>query len=92
MRSQRHSVIAICLIFDTGRSPRGAAAGGCSWDGSMGGEDTCWVLLTLFDGCFSAGGEGPRFFFGFRPRLLGMGKGGVWHRRHVGMVHEASKS
>src|SRR3954447_12827944 len=28
MRSQRNSVIATCLIFDAGRSPRGAAAGG----------------------------------------------------------------
>jgi hypothetical protein len=89
MRSQRRSVIAICLIFDPGRS-RGATAGGGSWDVNEDGEDTC-VLLTLFDAFFDAGGEGPRFFFGFRPRLLGMGKWEVWHRRHVGMVHEASK-
>ena len=48
-------------------------------------------MLTLFDGIFGAGGEGPRFLFGFRPRLLGMGKGKVWHGRHVGMVHEGKQ-
>ena len=76
MRSQRHNVIAICLIFEAARSPCGAAAGG-SRDGSIDGEDTCGVLLMLFDGFFGAAEDGTGFFFGFRPRLLGMGRRGV---------------
>jgi hypothetical protein len=44
MRSQRHNLFAICLIFEADRSPSGAAAGGCSWDGKSDGEDTCGVL------------------------------------------------
>ena len=77
MRSQRHNVIAICLIFEAARSPCGAAAGGGSWDGSIDGEGTCGVLLKLFDGFFGAAKDGTRFFFGFRPRLLGMVSGGL---------------
>jgi hypothetical protein len=72
-RSQRHNVIAICLLFEAARSPCGTTASGCSWEGSIDGEDTCGVLLKLFEGFFGAAGDAARFFFGFRPRLLGMG-------------------
>jgi hypothetical protein len=43
MRSQRHNLIAICLIFEAARSSSGAAAGGSSWDGKIDGEGTCGV-------------------------------------------------
>jgi hypothetical protein len=33
-------------------------------------------LLMLFDGFFGAAEDGTGFFFGFRPRLLGMGRRG----------------
>jgi hypothetical protein len=72
VRSQRHNVIAISLIFEAARSPRDAAAGGGSWDGSIDGEYTCGVLLKLFVDFLGAAGNGARFVFGFRPRLLGM--------------------
>ena len=71
-RSHRHNVIAICLIFEAGCSPCGATAAGGSWEGSIDGEDTCGVLLLFV--FFGAAGDAARSFFGFRPRLLGMGK------------------
>jgi hypothetical protein len=95
VRSQRHNVIAICLIFEAARSPCGAAAGGGSWDGSIDGEDTCGVLLKLFDGFFGAAEDGTGFFFGFRPRLLGMGKRGfelIRVGRDVSMIQEPFNS
>jgi hypothetical protein len=76
VRSQRHNAIAICLIFEAGRSPWAAAAGCGSWDGSIDGEEICGVLLKLFGGILGAAGDCARFFFGFRPRLLGMTKRG----------------
>jgi hypothetical protein len=79
-RSHRHNVIAICLIFEAGCSPCGATADGGSWEGSIDGEDTCGVLLKLFADFFGAARDAARFFFGFRPRLLGMGT-----RRLAGM-------
>ena len=38
MRSQRNSLLAICLIFEAARSPSGAAAGGSSWVGRIRGR------------------------------------------------------
>ena len=38
MRSQRNSLLAICLIFEAARSPSGAAAGGSSWVGRVRGR------------------------------------------------------
>ena len=78
VRSHRHNVIAICLIFEAGCSRCGATADGSSWEGSIDGEDACGVLL-IFAAFFGAAGDVARSFFGFRPRLLGMVIGG-WHR------------
>ena len=52
---------AICFILGVDCSSRGAVANGGSWGVDNGG--TCGV-----------GFAGTRFFFGFRPRLLGIGK------------------
>jgi hypothetical protein len=77
MRSQRNNVIAICLIFEAAST--GAAGGVSSWFGKMDGEETCGVWSKLFAGFFGAAGNRRRFFFGFRPRLLGMSMHVVWH-------------
>jgi len=62
---------AICFIFGVRCSWRGAVANG---DGSWGGcVDTCGVAFKLSNRFFGAL-AGARFFFGFRPRLLGIGK------------------
>ena len=64
---------AIFFIFGVGCSWRGAVAndgsssGGCVDNGSSG------VVLKLSNRFFGAL-AGARFFFGFRPRLLGIGK------------------
>jgi hypothetical protein len=73
VRSQRHNVIAICFIFDAGCSCRGAVAGGGPWGGCVDSGDTCGVLLKLSNRFLGAAVAGARFFFGFRPRLLGIG-------------------
>ena len=41
------------------------------------------MLLKLFNRFFGAGVAGARFFFGFRPRLLGIGKQWVAGIRRV---------
>ena len=62
---------AICFIFGVRCSWRGAVAnGGGSWGGCV---DTCGVAFKLSNRFFGAL-AGARFFFGFRPRLLGIGK------------------
>jgi hypothetical protein len=60
-----------CFIFGVRCSWRGAVA---NCDGSWGGcVDTCGVAFKLSNRFFGAL-AGARFFFGFRPRLLGIGK------------------
>jgi hypothetical protein len=65
---------AICFIFGVGGSWRGAVAnGGGSCGGSVDNGSSCGVALKLSNRFFGAL-AGARFFFGFRPRLLGIGK------------------
>ncbi len=54
---------AICFIFGVG----------CSWRGAVANGGSCGVVLKLSNRFFGAL-AGVRFFFGFRPRLLGIGK------------------
>src|SRR5215475_2834427 len=69
---------AIFFIFDVGCSWRGAVANGGSWGGCVDNAGSCGVVLKLSNGFFGAL-AGVRFFFGFRPRLLGIGKQLGWH-------------
>jgi hypothetical protein len=62
---------AICFIFNVGCSWRAAVAKGGSWGGRVDNGGSCGVLK-LSNGLFGAL-VGARFFFGFRPRLLGIG-------------------
>jgi hypothetical protein len=64
---------AICFIFGVGRSWRSAVANGGSWGGCVDNAGSCGVVLKLSNRFFGAL-AGVRFFFGFRPRLLGIGK------------------
>jgi hypothetical protein len=65
---------AICFIFGVGCSWRGAVAnGGGSCGGSVDNGSSCGVALKLSNRFFGAL-AGARFFFGFRPRLLGISK------------------
>jgi hypothetical protein len=65
---------AICFIFGVGCSWRGAVAnGGGSWGGCVDNGSSCGVAFKLSNRFFGAL-AGARFFFGFRPRLLGIGK------------------
>ena len=65
---------AICFIFGVDCSWRGAVAnGGGSWGGCVDNGSSCGVVLKLSNRFFGAL-AGARFFFGFRPRLLGIGK------------------
>ena len=64
---------AICFIFGVGCSWRGAVANGGSWDGCVDNAGSCGVVLKLSNRFFGAL-AGVRFFFGVRPRLLGIGK------------------
>jgi|SRR5215467_4330882 len=62
--------LAICFIFGAGCSWRRAVAN----DGSRGGcadNGSCGAVLELSNPFFGAL-AGARFFFGFRPRLLGI--------------------
>jgi len=68
---------AICFIFGVGCSWRGAVANGGSWGGCVDNGSSCGVVLKLSNRFFGAL-AGARFFFGFRPRLLGIGKQWVW--------------
>jgi hypothetical protein len=64
----------ICFILDVDCSPRGAVAnGGGSWGGCVDDRSSCGVAFKLSNRFFGAL-AGARFFFGFRPRLLGIGK------------------
>src|SRR2546428_2420150 len=69
---------AICFIFGVGCSWRGAVANGGSWGGCVDNAGSCGVVLKLSNRFFGAL-AGVRFFFGFRPRLLGIGKQWGWH-------------
>jgi hypothetical protein len=64
---------AICFILGVDCSSRGALASGDSWGGWVDNCGSCGVVLKLFNRFFGAL-AGARFFFGFRPRLLGIGK------------------
>jgi hypothetical protein len=75
---------AICFIFGVGCCWRGAVAngggscGGCvdnesSCGGCVDNGSSCGVAFKLSNRFFGAL-AGARFFFGFRPRLLGIGK------------------
>jgi hypothetical protein len=63
----------IFFIFGVGCSWRGAVANGGSWGGCVDNGSSCGVVLKLSNRFFGAL-AGARFFFGFRPRLLGIGK------------------
>jgi hypothetical protein len=59
--------------FGVGCSWRGAVAnGGGSWGGCVDDRSSCGVAFKLSNRFFGAL-AGARFFFGFRPRLLGIG-------------------
>ena len=65
---------AICFIFGVGCSWRGAVANdGSSWGGCVDNGNSCGVASKLSNR-FLGALAGARFFFGFRPRLLGIGK------------------
>jgi hypothetical protein len=65
---------AICFIFGVGCFWRGAVAnGGGSCGGCVDNGSSCGVAFKLSNRFFGAL-AGARFFFGFRPRLLGIGK------------------
>src|SRR6516165_5961660 len=64
---------AILFIFGMGCSWRGAVANGGSWGCCVDNGSSCGVVLKLSIGFFGAL-AGARFFFGFRRRLLGIGK------------------
>ena len=64
---------AIFFIFGVDCSWRGAVANDGSWGGCVDGGGSCGVALKLSNRFFGAV-AGARFFFGFRPRLLGIGK------------------
>ena len=64
---------AIFFIFGVGCSWRGAVAGCGPWGGCVDNGSSCGVVLKLSNRFFGAL-AGARFFFGFRPRLLGIGK------------------
>src|SRR5262249_1982281 len=64
---------AIFFIFGVGCSWRGAVANGGSWGGCVDNGSSCGVVLKLSNRFFGAL-AGARFFFGFRPRLFGIGK------------------
>jgi len=65
---------AIFFIFGVGRSWRGAVAnGGGSWGGCVDNGGSRGVAFKLSNRFFGAL-AGARFFFGFRPRLLGIGR------------------
>jgi hypothetical protein len=63
---------AICFIF-VGCSWRGAVANNGSGGGCVNNGGSCGVVLKLSNRFFGAL-AGARFFFGFRPRLLGISR------------------
>jgi hypothetical protein len=62
---------AICFIFDLGCSWGGAVANGGPRGGCADNGGCCGAVLELSNRCFGAIAEAG-FFFGFRPRLLGI--------------------
>ena len=64
---------AIFFIFGVGCSWRGAVANGGSRGGCVDNGGFSGAVLKLSDRFFGTV-AGARFFFGFRPRLLGIGK------------------
>jgi hypothetical protein len=64
---------AIFFIFGVGCSWRGAVGNGGSWSSCVDDGSSCGVVLKFSNRLFGALG-GARFFFGFRPRLLGIAK------------------
>jgi hypothetical protein len=64
---------AICFILGVDCFSRGAFANGGTWGGRVDNGGTCGVGAKLSNRSFGAL-AGTRFFFGFRPRLLGIGK------------------
>jgi hypothetical protein len=60
------------FILNVDCSPRAVANGG-SWGGCVDNGGSCGVVLKLSSRFFGAL-AGARLFFGFRPRLLGIGK------------------
>ena len=73
MAARTTSVVsfAICFILGVDCSSRGAVANGGCWGVDNGGS--CGVGLKLSNRFFGAL-AGTRFFLGFSPRLLGIGK------------------
>ena len=72
-KDNSHCGFAIFFIFGVGCSWRGVVANGGSWGGRVDNGSSCGVVLKLSNRFFGAL-AGARFFFGFRPRLLGIGK------------------
>src|SRR5262250_2792447 len=72
-RTTAIATFAILFIFGVGCSWRGAVAGCSPWGGCVDNGSSCGVVLKLSNRFFGAL-AGARFFFGFRPRLLGIGK------------------
>ena len=64
---------AICFTFDVGCCWRGAVANGGSLGGGVDNVSFCGAVSKLSNR-FLGALAGARFFFGFRPRLLGIGK------------------
>jgi len=64
---------AICFMFDAGCSCDGAVANGGPWGGGVDNGGACGVVLKISTRFFGAALAGARFFFGFRPLLLGIG-------------------
>jgi hypothetical protein len=64
---------AICFILGVDCSSRGAVSNCGLWRGCVDNGGTCGVGLKLSNRLLGAL-VGTRFFFGFRPRLLGIGK------------------
>ena len=81
---------AIFFIFGAGCSWRGAVANGGSWGGCVDNGSSCGVVLKLSNRFFGALPE-ARFFFGFRPRLLGIGKHATRRRlrRKCAILHSS---
>ena len=72
-RTTAIATFAIFFIFGVGCSWRGAVARCGPWGGCVDNGRSCGVVLKLSKRFFGAL-AGARFFFGFRPRLLGIGK------------------
>jgi hypothetical protein len=64
---------AICFVLGVDCCWRGAVANGGSWGTCVDNGGFCGAVLKLSDRFFGTV-AGARFFFGFRPRLLGIGK------------------